>query len=278
MRKSRDKPHARCAAKKGKPATGYMAWVSHQSWYSKYRNAFMWDKEGHYADGIIQQDVAAFEAIKKYLDRWYKPDDPSVVCVVPGCGQYPHTAALLALATSWTVHAVDPMLVACEWGIENLRCHQTYVELFRLTAPRVLIVAVGSHADLNSCVGAVTAQRLAIVVIPCGCEVKSEVMWLGPPARRSYRDKEANRTVLVWECLTPDNRIVSFLRRNVGLAHLGIDRLHELTEAVAHRVGGVVEALVGGYWSSNVKRRWPPSRRTPRKTARQAARRKPKGK
>jgi len=244
---------------KKKPPTGYVAWASHQPWYSKYLDTFM--RSQRYP---IRRDVAAFEAVKKRLGEWYKPEDPSVVCVVPGCGSYPHTAALLALATSWTVHAVDPLLVACEWGIENLRCHRTYVELFRLTAPRVLIVAVGSHADLSACIGAVTAQRIAIVVIPCGCEPRSEVMWFGPPAQRNYKDKEADRPVLVWECLPPDSRIVSFLRRNVGLARLGIERLQGLTEAVAHRVGGVVEALVGGYWSGSFERRYRPRKVRPK--------------
>lgn len=115
----------------------------------------------------LTESFAAYHAVRNHLPR-FSLRDPEVTLVSVGDGSTPRTAGTFAFRSSWRCISVDPLLrVNDPWPIQRLELHPKRIEEIRIRAPRVVVVAVHSHARLDAALRSIEAEDLAVVAIPC---------------------------------------------------------------------------------------------------------------
>lgn len=134
----------------------------------------------------VTESFSLFNAVRKVLGAASFGSEETV-CLVPGDGSKPRTAALFALRTRWQVKSVDPNMAIRyarnRHGIERLTAHRCGAEALRTVAPHVVIVACHSHAKLSTVLDTVQAEAIDVFSLPC-C-VKDDI---GPPTK-TWRDE-----------------------------------------------------------------------------------------
>lgn len=149
----------------------------------------------------ITETCAAFHAARHHVP-WTDTCDPSTTVVVVGDGSTPRTAAMFALRTRWSCHAVDPALARPTLRIaqiDRLTLHRRVAEETTVqTGADVVLVAVHSHASFEAALSSVPdARRVAYVAVPC-CVAKA----LAPFAPDEVYEDEGilspDRRVYVW--------------------------------------------------------------------------------
>ncbi len=146
----------------------------------------------------ITESFAAYEAVRSRCD--FRFDDPDVTCVCVGDGHTPRTGAVFAYRSKWMVYSVDPNMRVKEYGVDRLFLRKKRIEdIDFFTHEKVVIVAVHSHASLESAIISVgKPKHLFVVAIPC-C---FDQFVTGVPCDDEYEDEgiwSPHRTVLVWE-------------------------------------------------------------------------------
>lgn len=119
----------------------------------------------------ITESYGALNAVRTKLKQ-YDLDDPTVTLVSVGDGITPRTAALFAFRTKWQCISIDPLLkvdkmLYWEENIQRLRCFPGKVENVDINEDKVVIVAVHSHANLQSILQHVRGKVRSLVAIPC---------------------------------------------------------------------------------------------------------------
>lgn len=151
----------------------------------------------------ISESFAAYDAVRYRLPQ-FSLSDPDVTIVAVGDGRTPRTAATFALRSKWNCYSVDPESKGGtrRWAaIRRLTVIPKRIEHVRITARRVIVVAVHSHANLKASVAAISADEIAVVAMPCCVPMK-----LDREPDREYQDKgiiSACRTIKIWNSVQP---------------------------------------------------------------------------
>jgi len=122
----------------------------------------------------ITETFAAYNAVRTHLKE-YALDDPTITVYVVGDGHTPRTAATFALRSAWWAVSVDPKLTAksldLQTKIKRLDCINLPAEEVQhwcFPHPgKVVVVAVHSHAKLESFLCNIRNEHIAVVAIPC---------------------------------------------------------------------------------------------------------------
>lgn len=119
----------------------------------------------------ITESSAAVNAVVTNL-KFYDRKDPEVTLVSVGDGRTPRTASLFAFRTKWNCVSIDPNLkvekiLFWESNIQRLKCIPKQVEEVDLNFEKVVIVAVHSHANLQSTLSHIRGKVRSLVAIPC---------------------------------------------------------------------------------------------------------------
>jgi len=117
----------------------------------------------------ISESFGAFEAVRYRLQE-FALTDPNVTVVCVGDGATPRTGATFAFRSAWKAISVDPVLRGGtrRWAaIDRLTVMAERIQDVRISARRVVIVAVHSHVRLPECLPSIDAGELAIVAVPC---------------------------------------------------------------------------------------------------------------
>ena len=119
----------------------------------------------------ITESYGALNAVQTKLKQ-YDPMDPEVTLVSVGDGKTPRTASLFAFRTKWQCISIDPILDTgkipyWEENIQRLKCIPKRIEQLDINEDKVVIVAVHSHANLQSILQHVWGKVRSLVAIPC---------------------------------------------------------------------------------------------------------------
>lgn len=143
----------------------------------------------------VTESFTVFNAVRKVLGS-KTFGDPSILCVCPGDGSKPRTAAVFAFRTAWQVVSVDPIMqvryARDRHNVQRLKAHRCRIEGTRVEAHHVVVAACHSHARLSSVLDRIGAERIDVFSLPC-CVADD----IGTPLR-SWRDPS---------CWSPENRV-----------------------------------------------------------------------
>lgn len=120
----------------------------------------------------ITESCGAYEVVFHKTTK-YALNDPAVTVVVVGDGNTPRTAAMFAMRTAYTCLSIDPRLKKdkikyWENNIQRLKCYPCRVEdMTTMTFDKLLIIAVHSHANLQTTVDKFIAKERMVIAIPC---------------------------------------------------------------------------------------------------------------
>lgn len=135
----------------------------------------------------LTESFGAFQAVCDHLvPHGWDLRDPGIIAVFPGDGSTPRTAATFALRTRWQCYSVDPKLQPrfTYVDVDRLRVVRRRADEFFIPfATRVVVVAVHSHARLEESLRGISADRVAVVAIPCCVPLE-----LGARPDVEYRD------------------------------------------------------------------------------------------
>lgn len=123
----------------------------------------------------ITESLAAYNAYRKNLARAYPPNE-AIKCIVVGDGYTPRTGAIFAMRSKFNVVSVDPNLrtQGLHPNIKRLICIKAKAEAvdwnqYISREDRVFVVAVHSHAPINSVIDKIIQIKpmLSLISIPC---------------------------------------------------------------------------------------------------------------
>lgn len=117
----------------------------------------------------ITESFAAYNAARKYLKSNFNLSDDSISLIAVGDGASPRTAITFAFRSKWKCYSVDPKLkLASRYTrIDRLKLYPNKIEDFKLTCDKAVIIAVHSHAKLSDAINSITANKKAVIAIPC---------------------------------------------------------------------------------------------------------------
>ena len=137
----------------------------------------------------ITESMAVFGALRKF-----KPDypailyDPTVICLCPGDGRQPRTAALAAFRSCWSVVSIDPIATQC-FRADRLRYEPHLVEDIpdmERAGRTVVVLSTHSHASLNNLVRKIIRPK-ALLVVALECCVPMAIDGVSRPRRIQSR-------------------------------------------------------------------------------------------
>jgi len=145
----------------------------------------------------LTESFGAFRAALRHFRDWMTCDDVTVVCVGDGCR--PRTGATFAFRSPWNVISIDPNLrnPRSVGDIERLECNVKRVQdCAPRHFPKLLIVAVHSHATLEETMSTLSGDEVGVIAIPCCVPLELDAKPIA-----DYRDggiHSPKNRVLVW--------------------------------------------------------------------------------
>ena len=115
----------------------------------------------------ITESSGAFWAYMEHLKDDFPLDDEDIHIVCVGDGVTPRTATMFAFRTKFNCVSIDPALRTNAYGVDRLHCISKRVEEVDLHYPKVIIVAVHSHAKMDATLDHITGDKRAMIAIPC---------------------------------------------------------------------------------------------------------------
>jgi hypothetical protein len=145
------------------------------------------------------ESAGAYHAVQRHLvPHGWDLSDGSIHAVCVGDGCTPRTGGLFAFRSGWSVHSVDPKIRQRDVyrRVDRLEVVPSRVQDWRLSAERVVVLAVHAHVGLPESLASIEANEVAVVAIPC-----CEPLTLPQPPDIVYRDHgilSPQNSVRVW--------------------------------------------------------------------------------
>ena len=136
----------------------------------------------------ITESMAVFGAIKRFKSEYPSIlGDSDVVCLCPGDGVHPRTAALAAYRTRWTCYSIDPLaketFQAARLWYRKAKAEDLPVADYH--DKRIVILSTHSHAKLDDILRTIGSYK-TLYVIALQCCVPMEIKGHSP--FKVYRD------------------------------------------------------------------------------------------